>query len=88
MYLSIVIYEKNEITYTKARRIEWIRQTSRMKSNRIPKVILDSKLDCKIRIDKPKIRLIIDAENDLKETLNALLNGAWVMSYKKISLKC
>ena len=39
-----------------------------MKTNRIPKLILDSKLDGKRRIRMPKTRWFTEAKNELRRT--------------------
>ena len=39
-----------------------------MKTNRVPKVIMDSKLDSKIRINRSNTRWITDMEHDLRRT--------------------
>jgi hypothetical protein len=56
---------KNYTTYIKARRIELLENVSRMKTNVrvIPKMVLDSKLGRKRRLDRVKTRCIIVVEN-------------------------
>ena len=44
-------YKDNDIiTNIKSRRIKWLEHVSKMTTNRIPKIILDWKLDSKRRI--------------------------------------
>ena len=52
--------EYDIIRHMESRRIEWVGHFSRMKTARIPKVILTSKLDSKRRIGRPKTKWITD----------------------------
>ena len=38
------------------RRFEWLAHLIRMENNRIPEIVLDAKLDGKIKVERPKLR--------------------------------
>jgi hypothetical protein len=56
------------VTDIKLRRSEWLGYLIRIKNNRIPKTLLDAKLDRKRKAGRPKLRWLDDSQTDLKIT--------------------
>ena len=56
------------VTDIKLRRSEWLNYLIRIKNNKIPKILLDAKLDRKRKAGRPKLRWLDDGQTDLKIT--------------------
>ena len=58
----------NIVTEVKLRTLHWLSHLVRMENNRIPKMVLDAKLDGKRKVARPKVRWLDDVQADLKIT--------------------
>ena len=56
------------VTDIKLRGLEWLGHLIRMEDNRIPKIVLNAKLDVKRKIGRPKLEFLDDVQKNLKIT--------------------
>jgi hypothetical protein len=56
------------VTDVKLRRLEWLGHLIIMESNKIPKIVLDAKLDGKRKAGRPELRWLNDVQADVKVT--------------------
>ena len=58
----------------KVRRLEWLGHVMRMTNDRVPKIVLNAKLDGKRKVGRPKLRWYDDVQNDNRKMG---LKGRW-----------
>jgi hypothetical protein len=56
------------VTDIKLRGLEWLGHLIRMEDNRIPKIVLDAKLNVKRKVGRPKLEFLDDVQKNLKIT--------------------
>ena len=66
MELQNIYKDTNIISDIKTRRLEWLGHVVRMEDLRLPKKILNTKLDKKRKIDRPKLRRFDGVQTDIR----------------------
>jgi hypothetical protein len=64
--LQSIYNDTNIILDIKARRFEWLGYVVQMEDFRLPKKILNAKLDKKRKIGRPKLRWFDDVQTDIR----------------------
>jgi hypothetical protein len=64
--LQNIYKDTNIISDIKTRRLEWLGHVDRMEDFRLPKKILNAKLDKKRKIGRPKLRRFDDVQTDIR----------------------
>ena len=77
----------------KVRRIEWLGHISRMKDARLPRMILNAKLDGRRKVGRPRLRWMDDVQADLRRIgitnwrKKAIDRGEWMVIKREAKVK-
>ena len=65
--LNELYKDVNIVVDIKVRRLEWLGHVMRMTNDRVPKIVLNAKLDGKRKVGRPKLRWYDDVQNDIRK---------------------
>ena len=88
------LYKDNDIVIDiKVRRIEWLGHICRMNDTRLPRMILNAKLDGRRKVGRPRLRWIDDVQADLRKIgitnwwKKAVDRGEWMAVKREAKVK-